>query len=248
MAMAASSLMSVEMLLNDMLYVSYRIPPERLRPHLPPDLKPAEVDGGTFVSLVIFRGRTSGAATVPMPRIPFDQVNIRCYVIDPPTGRTAVYFLHCGISGALITALYRMTSQMPVEHTPFSIEPGRDDSGSYRHYRVMGNWRGYFTINAEETARELAGLPPFRGSQEAIDYFIDPLLGFYRTGTSLLRLEVYHRPLVPRTMRALHVQFPYLTELGIVNTQEMPYPHNLLLIEHTPFRIFLPPKRFSRLA
>ena len=240
------SLLSVEMLLNDMLYVSYLIPPERLAPHLPPGLKPAEIEGRTFVTLVVFRGRTSGAATIPVPRIPFDQVNIRCYVMDPITGKPAVYFLHCGISGALITSLYRISSQMPVEHAPFRIEPGRGKGGAYEQYRVMGNWRGYFTIQATETAPVLTELPPFPDKQAAIDYLIDPLLGFYRTGRSVLRLEVYHRPLMPRTMKALHVQFPYLTELGLATVQEIPYPHSLLLIERTPFRIFLPPKRFSR--
>ena len=74
-------------------------------------------------------GKTSGAATIPTPRIPFDQVNIRTYVIDPVTKKPAVYFVQCGISGALITFLYRVLSGMPVEHTPLSIEPEKDNDG-----------------------------------------------------------------------------------------------------------------------
>ncbi len=61
-------LLSVEMLLRDMLYVSYLIPSSRIIRFLPPFLKPAVVDGErVFVTLVIFRGKTSGAATIPTP-------------------------------------------------------------------------------------------------------------------------------------------------------------------------------------
>ncbi len=236
--------MTVEMLLRDMLYVSYLVPAARIIPLLPKGLTPAVVsDDLVFVSLVIFRGVTSGAARVPMPRIPFDQVNIRTYVIDPVTGAPSVVFVRCGISGALITFLYKILSGMPVEHTPFSITPAVDTKGGYNHYHVAGSWHGSFQIDAEEQERELSRLPPFAGRQEAIDYLIDPLVGFYVAGRKLLRLEVYHAPLVPRVCTAKTIVFPYLTKLGIVGDDEIGHPHNLLLVPFTPFRIYLPPRK-----
>jgi uncharacterized protein YqjF (DUF2071 family) len=142
-------LLSVEMLLRDMLYVSYLIPSVRINRFLPPVLKPAMVDGeNVFITLVIFRGKTSSAATVPTPRIPFDRGNIRTYVIDPVAEKPSVYFVHCGISGGLITFLYRTLFGMPVEHTPFSIKPEKTRDGSYSHYKVSGRWHGAFTIDA----------------------------------------------------------------------------------------------------
>jgi hypothetical protein len=234
-------LLSVEMLLRDMLYVSYLIPASRLSPLLPPALKPAVVDGeNVFVTLVIFQGKTSGGATIPTPRIPFDQVNIRTYVIDPVTRMPSVYFVHCGISGGLITFLYRTLSGMPVEHTPFSIKPERGVDNSYSRYEVSGMWHGPFTIEAEEISPALTTLPPFPNVQEAIDYLIDPLVGFYSDGSVLRRLEVYHDPLVPRVCRPTKIIFPYLSQLGIVPEDEVSLPHNILLIPFTPFLIYLP--------
>lgn len=241
-------LMSVEMLLRDMLYVSYLAPVSRLNPFLPPVLKPATVDGeNVFVSLVIFRGKTSGAATIPAPRIPFDQVNIRTYVIDPMTGKPAVYFVHCGISGSFITFLYRTLSGMPVEHTPFSIKPEKGTNGSYSHYNASGTWNGQFTIETEEISPALDTLAPFPNVQRAIDYLIDPLVGFYSDENTLRRLEVYHGPLVPRVCRATTINFPYLTRLGIVPEDEVSSPHNVLLVPVTPFFINLPAKKYSSL-
>jgi hypothetical protein len=240
--------LSVEMLLRDMLYVSYLIPPARLNRFLPPLFKPASVDGEhVFVTLVIFRGKTSGAAKIPTPRIPFDQVNIRTYVIDPVTGKPSVYFVHCGISGGLITFLYRALSGMPVEHTPFSIELEKTRDGSYSRYEVSGKWHGAFTIEAEEISPTLTDLLPFPNVHEAIDYLIDPLVGFYSDGSIVRKLEVYHDPLVPRVCKPVRILFPYLSELGIVPEDEVALPHSMLLIPFTPFLIYLPAKAFANL-
>jgi uncharacterized protein YqjF (DUF2071 family) len=239
-------LLSVEMLLRDMLYVSYLIPHDRLRRFLPPVLKPAAVDGeNVFVTLVIFRGKTSGAATIPTPRIPFDQVNIRTYVIDPVTEKPSVYFIHCGISGSLVTFLYRTLSGMPVEHTPFFIEPERSNNGVYSNYKVSGKWHGAFTIETEEISPTLTALSPFPSVQDAIDYLIDPLVGFYSDSSLVRRLEVYHDPLVPRLCKPGNIIFPYLSELGIVPGHEITLPHSVLLIPFTPFLIYLPAKTFA---
>lgn len=236
------------MLLQDMLYVSYSVPPVRVEPFLPAGLKPALVDGKhTFVSLVIFRGKTSGAATIPTPRIPFDQVNIRTYVIDPVSEKPSVYFVHCGISGGVITFLYRVLSGMPVQHTPFVIEPEKRQDGSYARYLVSGSWNGRFVIEAEEVTRALTSLPPFPDAQTAIDYLIDPLIGFYRDGDVLRRLGVHHAPLVPRVCRPSRIIFPYLSQLGIVGESELSEPHSVLLVPFTPFFIYLPARVYARL-
>jgi len=241
-------ILSIEMLLRDMLYVSYLIPSDRISRFLPSALKPAMVDGQhLFVSLVIFRGKTSGAATIPTPRIPFDQVNIRTYVIDPVTEKPSVYFIHCGISGGLITFFYRTLSGMPVEHTPFTIKPKKAKDGAYSHYDVSGRWHGIFTIEAEEVSSTLAALSPFPNVREAIDYLIDPLVGFYPDGRTLRRLEVYHDPLIPRVCKPVKIIFPYLSQLGIVPADEVALPHSMLLIPFTPFLIYLPARTFAHL-
>lgn len=237
-------LFSVEMRLHDMLYVSYLVPVERLKNFIPAGLRPAEADVGmVFLSLVIFRGRTSGAATIPTPRIPFDQVNIRTYVIDPATGKPAVYFVHCGISGSLITFLYRVLSGMPVEHTPFVIHSRKDTDGGYGAYEASGIWHGQFSIKAEQTAEKVTALDPFPSREEAMSYLIDPLAGFYSDTKIVRRLEVFHEPLEPRICSPLEVRFPYLSSLGLVEEEEIARPHSVLLVPFTPFLIYLPARK-----
>jgi hypothetical protein len=229
--------MSVEMLLSDMLYVSYLVPGSRVRPLVPDSLPLATVDGThVFVSLVIFRGKTAALSLLPSPRFPF----------DPVTGKPAVYFVNCGISNGLITFLYRLVSGMPVEHIPYSIAPKQDTKGRYLEYAASGNWYGEFSLTVTEVSPKLAGLAPFATVQEAIDYLIDPLVGFYGPAEKVKRLEVFHPPLVPRVGEIAEASFPYLAKLGLVDPQDVIRPHNILLIPRTPFLIYLPAKRWNR--
>jgi len=232
------------MALKDMLYVSYLLPAARIAHMVPRGLTPALADGrNAFLSLVVFKGNTKEAFRVPAPHIPFDQVNIRTYVVDPQNGKTAVYFIKCGISGRFITFMYKTLSGMPVEHCTFNISAKTDTEGGYGSYRVQGNWHGPFTIAASETAPALTGLDPFPGIDEALLYLMDPTAGFYPAWGGLRRLEIYHEPLKPRVCKASLVNFPYLEDLRILNAREIGQPHNLLLVPYTPFEIFLPPKK-----
>lgn len=232
------------MRLKDMLYVSYLLPQERIAGLLPRGLRPAPAgEGKAFLSLVIFKGNTEKAFRIPAPPIPFDQVNIRTYVIDPHNGEVAVYFIRCGINGRFITFMYKTLSGMPVEHCPFEITAETGEEGEYGSYRVEGNWHGRFSIAAAETAAALTGLDPFPGVDEALLYLMDPLSGFYPAWGGLRRLEIFHEPLKPRVCRAVRASFPYLENLGVLSAGEIGKPHNLLLVPHTPFEIFLPPKK-----
>ena len=241
--------MSVEMHLRDMLYVSYLVPASAVRRLVPSPLSLALVDGEhLFVSLVIFRGKTTALSLLPSPRFPFDQVNVRTYVIDPVTNKPAVYFVNCGISDGLITFLYRLFSGMPVEHIPYTITPKQDRDMRYVEYAAAGNWYGTFSLTVAETAPALTSLAPFATVQEAIDYLIDPLVGFYGSARALKRLEVFHPPLVPRVGEIRAASFPYLDKLGLVAPEAVIRPHNVLLIPATPFLIYLPAQRFSPAA
>ena len=232
------------MALRDMLYVSYLLPAERIARMIPRGLVPATADGRNgFLSLVIFKGNTKEAFRIPAPPIPFDQVNIRTYVVDPRTGGTAVYFIRCGISGRFITFMYRMLSGMPVEHCTFEITSHTGDTGHYDSYRVEGDWRGPFTITARETAPAVTGLDPFPDVDGALLYLMDPAVGLYPAWGSIRRLRIFHEPLKPRVCRATGVSFPCLEDLGLLDAEEIGKPHDLLLVPHTPFEIFLPPEK-----
>ncbi len=237
-------LISVEMELRDMLYVSYLLPAGRVRPFVPSQLSLALIGKEcVFVSLVAFRGTTKAVSILPSPPFPFAQLNIRTYVIDPITNKPAVYFINCGISSPFITFLYRIISGMPVEATPFTINTIVDHAGRYTNYSLTGNWHGELSVEAREDPEPLSGLPPFPHLGDAFAYLIEPRVGYYGAPEFLQRLSIFHPPLIPRKCVPGEIRFPYLESIGLMNKGEIMFPHSTLLVPLTPFLIYLPPRR-----
>ena len=238
-----SSLTSVKMVLSDLLYVSYLVPTNRIRPLVPDILPLASVDGSNvFLSLVIFRGKVVRASLLPTPRLTFDQVNVRTYVLDPESGHYGVYFINCAIGSALITFLYRIMSGMPVEHITLKLHNQRDHRMRYVNYSVSGYWHGDFVIEAEEAESQAEHISPFSSKEGAIKYLIDPLIGFYGPRNHVRRIEVWHPHSPPRLARVLSSRCEYLTALGLVEEKEIRQPQNVLLVSGWPFLTFLPPQ------
>jgi hypothetical protein len=237
---------TVEMYLRDMLYVSYLLPTATVRPHVPASLSLAEAEKDrVFITVVMFRGTTRKGLGIPSPPIPFDQVNIRTYVIDPVTGKPAVHFIHCGVAQGLIAYLYRLLSGMPVEYAPFRITVTGSRGDLEASYRVAGKWRGNLLFSARRAGERLDDLPPFGTRKEAMDHLIDPLTGFYTVSGGLRRLEIYHDPLDPVPCILEEAFFPYLSALGLVGGDAIGTPHNVLFVKETPFLIYLPAQKMA---
>ena len=237
-----AKLTSVEMILYDVLYLSYLVPQERVRSLVPASLPLALVDGQhTFVSVALFHVLEAKAARLPSPRISYNQVNIYTFVTAPGTGEHAVYFLRKGMTAPGWARLARWLG-MPVERLELEIVPRRDKRMRYEHYAARGDWRGPIHIEADEIAPRVEALPPFPSGQEAVIFLTDPLVGFYGDGRRVRRLDAWHPRFQPRVAQVSRVEFPLLVEMGLVTAKEVPRPHNALLAPREHFLIHLPPR------
>ncbi len=163
-------------------------------------------------------------------RIPFDQVNIRTYTIDPVTEKPSVYFIHCGISGGLITYLYCALSRCRLNIRRFQLNLKKPKTAFTLVMMFPAGGMAYSQLTRKRYRMPSLPCQFFLNVQNAIDYFIDPLVGFYSDGPILRRLEIYHDPLIPRVCKPAKISFPYLTQLGIVPENEIAIPHSILLI------------------
>lgn len=238
-----AKLTSVEMILYDVLYLSYLVPVARVRPLIPERLPLATVDGEqAVVSVVLFHVLEAKAARLPSPRLSYNQVNVYTFVTAPDSGEHAVYFLRKGMTRRSAARFARWLG-MPVEPVHLDIRPRRDRRLRYEHYAARGHWRGEIYIEADEVAPRVESLPPFPSGQEAVIFLTDPLVGFYGNGRRLLRLDAWHPRFQPRVARAARVEFPLLVEMGLVDADDLPHPHSVLLAPREHFLIHLPPRR-----
>ena len=234
---------SVEMILYDVLYISYLLPVERVRPFVPERLPIAAVDGEhTFVSAVFFHVLEAKAARLPSPRVSYNQVNVYTFVTAPKSGQHAIYFLRKGMTSKGAARAARWL-RMPVELIELELTPRRDKRLRYEHYALRGTWHGNIHIEADEVAPRLEALPPFASGQEAVVFLTDPLVGFYGNAGWVWRLDAWHPRFQPRVARATRVEMPILAEMGLLKEDEIAQPHNVLLAPREHFLIHLPPRR-----
>lgn len=229
---------SVKLDITDVAYVTYLVPEERLRPAVPEKVPFAATHGGrAFVSLVMFHNRNVRASFFPFIRFNYDQLNVRTYIVDPVTGRTAVFFLHSGITSGIMSSATKLLG-IPWPVISLGINSGQENTEA--GYSADGEWEGGITIKLQETP-EPGNYMPFRDMKEAIEFLVTPTAGFYKAPGGVTRFEVQHTFLVPSAGRAGTVHFPMLEKLGYLGSDELQRPHNVLITRHGFFRVFLPP-------
>jgi len=235
--------MQVEMLLHNVLYVSYLVPVSRVRPLVPGLLPLSTVgDDQVFISVVAFKSANVRSHFFGFPRFNYNQINIRTYVKDPQTEKQGVYFLFSGITSRFSAFL---TSLMGLrwEYAKFVLHISDTNSIEERLWQTKGRWHGDLCIEASTTATSLKELPPFKNAKEAIAYLTGPLVGFYSSNSSIKHLKIWHPTIEPYLATVNTIHLPPLDGLGLLKGDEKP---NVMYVPESPFSIFLPPRLMSR--
>jgi len=117
---------SVEMAIEDVLYLSYFIAVEKVRPFVPAILRLDEVAAGkVFISVVALRCRDVRLFRFPSLTFSCCQLNIHTYVIDPLTGDHGVFFIKSGITSRRISYVTRLL-QVPWDKIQFEVHATRE--------------------------------------------------------------------------------------------------------------------------
>ena len=235
---------TVQMDIHDVLYLSYLIPEKRLRPAIPDNVPFAVTfQDKTIVSLVMFHSKNVRASFFPFFRFDYDQANIRTYVVDPITGKPAVFFLKSGITSPLIAAITRVL-RIPWQSISMRLDVQHGNNGSYR-YAVEGNWEGDFTIRLKENQDPLVDMEPFQTPEEATHFLTGPSVGVYRSSGGVIRFEVQHSAIEPSMGKMSAIHFPVLVRSGLLTDEELWFPHSVLIAPHGLFSVSMPPTRIS---
>lgn len=234
---------SLEMILYDVLYISYLVPAARVRPRVPSEL-PLDVveDDKVFLSVVMGFVREAKAARLPSPRFTYYQLHVCTYVRHPRTGEHATYHLLGGMTaqGAARVARALGMNVMPVSLT---ITPDRDERLRYRGYHMRGRWDGEMAVDADEVAPKLEALPPFPSAKDAVIYLTDSLVTLFGPSGRVRAMSLWHPRFQPRVAQVSTLSLPILKHLDLLDPEEMAHPHNVLLVPREHRLVHLPPRR-----
>ena len=220
----------VKMELQNVLYLSYLVPVDRLRPLVPPGLRLNATGSAVFLSIVAMQCRKVHLSFLGWPSVSYDQLNLRTYVIDPKTGDPAVYFFRSGVSSNLIPVATRLLG-IPWERISFSLAAEQDGSGA-DFYKAAGDWNGEIEI-------QMKSAPAEDSDATVIDVITGPLAGFIGSGERLKRIAIKHQVLDVRRLSLLQIRFPLPVEAGLLAAPELEKPDSVLIVPESQFSVFI---------
>jgi hypothetical protein len=234
----------VKMDLQDVFYLSYMIPKERLTSHIHEQLPFAvSHEDNTIISCVFFKSRNVRASFFPFLRFDYDQANIRTYVIDPVSGKTAVMFLKSGITSKFVSMA---TGLIGIPWLPISVRVATTQSNdNKKHYSVDGTWGDDFSIDLTRNSNPLQETAPFSTTGEMINFLTGPKVGFYSTASGVIRFNVRHSVVEPLFGSVSSISFPIVVESGLALPEELHHPQSVLIATDASFEITMPPTKIS---
>jgi hypothetical protein len=240
--------MLIDLVLRDMLFINYTVPPERLRPLVPKELELETVTAGShtvaFVSVVSFKNVDIRSPVLPVPGLSFEQINYRTYV---NTGEgPAVYFFEMKVDSRMVAGASAIIN-LPVSYegieivtTPAYAEPGAIDQEATDPGRRIARYEvrssGPQGLTADVT---IGGREPIVGPEDeatTVEFITQRPVGYVSAAAGgILKIVVEHERLDALTARPESVRAPMFESLGVLNMDESRRPHSALYVRDAVF-------------
>lgn len=175
---------------HDLLFAHWPVPPDILRPRLPPGLTLDTFEGQPWLGVVPFR--MTGVRPRGIPPLPgvsaFPELNVRTYVTAG--GKPGVFFFSLDAGSRFAVEAARWSYCLPYYHARMSVSP-EGEATRYASRRL--DPRGAV---AELRARYRPVGAPFRATAGSFEYFISERYCLYTSGRrgDLRRAEIHHAP------------------------------------------------------
>lgn len=242
---------------SDLLHfalITYALPVERLRSHIPDrfDIPTFLIDGRqlALMSAVPFLDSDfSYYRLAPFVKSRFAQTNYRVYVIDRETGEHCVWFFGTTLGGRVVH-LARWLWRIPWHYARYKVDCSFEPTaGRYERYLFAHNskWASA-EIELEDSGEHAGLLPGFADMAEQTLILTHPVEGFfYRLDGKPGTYSVWHEEIPLTTGKAKHLYFSLYERLGLLSKEEMQQPHSVLICPKIMFEVHLPPKKLSEI-
>ena len=208
---------------EELLFAHWPLPPELLRPLIPPALTLDTYDGSAWLGIVPFRMRDVYPRLVPsLPWLSaFPELNIRTYVTvgDKP----GVYFFSLDAGNPIAVALARALFYLPYFNARFQITRQADsasrpwDTIAYSCQRTDRRGALAGSAPAQFAARYRPTGPVFRSQPGSLEAFLTERYCLYSASPrgALYRGEIHHRrwPLQPAEAELISNTLPQADSL-----------------------------------
>lgn len=208
-----------------LLFLHWAIPPERLRPMLPPGLELDLYEGRAYVGLTPFT--MTNVRPVGLPPIPFvssfHETNLRTYVHaggrDP-----GVWFFSLDASSALAVLGARALLGLPYHRARIDMEIAGDAAAPAVDYRLRRSWPGPELATCSVRYAPLGPVTVARtGSLE--DFLVERYVLYSVARGRLYRGRIHHAPWPLRDADVGGLEETLLAAAGIARPDDAPLAH-----------------------
>ncbi len=178
---------------HNLLFAHWPLPPDLLRPHIPPELEIDTFDGNAWLGIIPFR--LTGVRLRAWPEVPlvgsFSEINVRTYVTHG--GKSGVFFLSLDADNRIGVALARPWFRLAYHYSRIRFEQARCDRVDFRSRRVKGR---------DATSAHFAATygpcyePSFTAQPGTLEQWLTERYCYYSVSRShqIYRCEIHHAP------------------------------------------------------
>ncbi len=203
-----------------LLFLHWPLPPERVRPSLPPALELDCWQGQAWIGVVPFTMRDVSPWWSPaVPGIShFHELNLRTYVVCD--GVPGVWFYSLDAANSLAVVVARAGWKLPYHKAQMSLE----QDGDTLHYRSRRRWPK--PTPADFEARYRIGAARGSAAPGSFDHFlVERYVLFARDGDQLLSGRVHHQPYPLREVVVETVEQSLIAAAGLGAVEGPPLAH-----------------------
>jgi len=238
---------------SDLLHfalITYALPAERLRRHIPDrfDIPTFPIAGQNLalMSAVPFVDDDFRYYRLaPFIQWRFSQTNYRVYVVDRQTGAHVVWFFGTTL-GSPIVQFARWLWRIPWHFARYQVDCRyAAEKGRYEQYEIshQSQW-ATAAIDLADTGRPMGLAEGFASIEEQALILTHPVKGyFYRLDGRVGTYSVWHEQIPLTEGRANRLYFSLYERLGLLTPEEMQHPHSVFICPRVTFDVHLPPRR-----
>ena len=216
-----------QIVMQDMLYITWEVEPEAVRNLVDQRLDLDTVPGSNgkavaLVSAVCFRVAEVRSSVLLLPSLSFEQINYRLYV---KAGEIpAVSFLDIKVNSRMVTAITGFMS-VPVHYEDIEIKTSTGAAGALTYMVKSAGVRAEMTIDNQGAS----------DGRITPDFLTDRFVGYVRVGDSLFKIQVEQPGLQTTPGRIQEVAVPSLEKWGVLTPDQGARPYSALYVREALF-------------